>query len=674
MNILTFNYEYPPLGGGGGVVHALIAEELAKRHRVWVVTSAFGGLPRREERAGVQIVRVPVLGRRDQAAASLVSLLTYPPGAWLEAARLLHRERIDVVHSHFAVPTGVGSLPPAKLAGIPHVLSLHGGDIYDPSKALSPHRLPPVRAVVRWVLRRSAAVIAQSTNTRDNARRFYSFQGPIEVIPLGIRQPRVTPVGRAALGLPSRAFVAITVGRLVRRKGLDTLLRSLAAAASAGVHLVVVGEGPERAGLERIAGELGLNAHVHFVGRVDDERKWQLLQAADAYVSATLHEGFGLVYLEAMTAGIPVITFDHGGQVDFLRDGETGYLVAAGDAAGLTAALRRLAAEPARARAMGEQNRHRAADHRIEACAARYEALFAGLVEERAERPDSLVRPSAGADLSAGGRPLGVPNRRVRSRISAGPRARRRSSESATSTSSSVARSAPAATAEHGVVTLTEVASRAFFNRWARNYEDRRLSSWFQYTQHLAIERLEPDLDSVVLDVGCGTGYAVRALARLVSHGRVCGIDISPAMISEARSRISPELRDRVQFDEASAASMPYPDGTFSHVLCTNSFHHYPDPVAALREMKRVLKSAGELVILENAPDLSLYTWTWDRLLRVIEKGHVRYYPSRELGQMIVRAGFEAVRLRVLRNEFLKHGKLFASIQLWSAKAPGPGR
>jgi glycosyltransferase involved in cell wall biosynthesis len=397
MNILTFNYEYPPVGGGGGVAHELIAEELAKRHRVWVVTSAFKQLPRREERQGVTILRVPVLGRDDRAAASLLSMLTYPPGAWVAAAGLLKREKIDIIHSHFAVPTGPGSLPPAMLARIPHVLSIQGGDIYDPSKSLSPHRLPPMRTAVRWALRRSTAVVAASVNTRENARRFYGYQGPIDIIPLGIRQPELSPPSRTALSLPPTAFVAVTVGRLVKRKGLDALLRSLAANGLADVHLVIVGEGPERAELERLSAQLGLGPRVHFVGRVDDERKWQLLQAADVYVSATMHEGFGLVYLEAMAAGIPVITFDHGGQVDFLRDGETGYLVRQGDVDGLSAALARLQSEPGRAKAMGEYNRRHAANHRIEICAGRYEALF------------SRVLPNTGVSYRAGGEELERP-------------------------------------------------------------------------------------------------------------------------------------------------------------------------------------------------------------------------------------------------------------------------
>ena len=396
MNILTFDYEYPPVGGGGGVVHALIAEELAKRHDVSVITSGYGDLPGHEVREGVRVYRVPVMGRKDVNAASLASMLSYPPMAWLQAWRLIRREKFDVINSHFAVPTGPGSLPPAKVAGIPHVLSLHGGDIYDPSKNLSPHRLAGVRSAVNWVLRNSDAVVAQSTNTRDNAYRYYRYRGPIEVIPLGIRQPQVQEASRDQLGLPRECFLAITVGRLVKRKGIDQLLQALTLPGCEDVHLLIVGDGPEREPLATICADLDLNGRVTFTGRVEEVLKWQLLRCADAYVSATLHEGFGLVYLEGMAAGLPVITFDHGGQVDFLRDGETGYLVKAGDTARLASAIARLVTDPAEGKRMGAENLTRAPRHRIEECASGYEALFERVIDTAGSRNSSKRVQAAG--------------------------------------------------------------------------------------------------------------------------------------------------------------------------------------------------------------------------------------------------------------------------------------
>jgi glycosyltransferase involved in cell wall biosynthesis len=371
MKILMFNYEYPPVGGGGGVVHALIAEELARRHRVVVVTSRVGELPRQETVNGVEVHRVPVLGRSDPAAASLLSMLTYPPGAWVAGARLVRRERFDVVNSHF-------SLPIAKLAGVPHVVSLHGGDVYDPSKRLSPHRFALLRLAVTQVLQRSDVVIAQSNNTRDNVYRYYRYRGPIEIVPLGIRIPSVPAASRSALGLPAGVFLLVTIGRLVRRKAVDELLRILARPGFDALHLAVIGTGPELPGLQELSQELGLAARVNFLGRVPEETKWQVLKASDAYVSTTMHEGFGLVYVEGMACGLPIVTYDNGGQSDFLADGVTGPLLPVGDTDAMASALQSLAADPAAARRIGASNVARAERHRIETCAAAYERILQG--------------------------------------------------------------------------------------------------------------------------------------------------------------------------------------------------------------------------------------------------------------------------------------------------------
>ncbi|MFQ5889865.1 MAG: glycosyltransferase family 4 protein [Gemmatimonadota bacterium] len=394
MNILMFNYEYPPIGGGGGIVHSLLAEELARRHRVCVITSAYGDhAPRHENHNGVEIHRVPVVGRTDRDVATVRSLMSYVPAAWLRAMTLLRREAFEVINAHFAVPTGVASVHVARLANLPHVMTLHGGDIYDPSKSLSPHRIAPLRWTIVNVLRRSDRVVADSTNTRDNVYRYYNYRDPIDVIPLGIRKPEVPQASRADLGLPSRVFLAVTVGRLVKRKALDELLKAVKRCGCEAVHLVVVGGGPERTQLERLTAELGLVDRVHFMGYVDETRKWQILECSDAYVSSSMHEGFGLVYLEAMAAGLPVITYDHGGQTDFLRDGDTGVLVRVGHLEALAVAIRRLAAAPDLIARIGRSNRTRWEEHRIERCANAYEALF-----ERAVDVQGATRTSERGD------------------------------------------------------------------------------------------------------------------------------------------------------------------------------------------------------------------------------------------------------------------------------------
>jgi ubiquinone/menaquinone biosynthesis C-methylase UbiE len=216
-----------------------------------------------------------------------------------------------------------------------------------------------------------------------------------------------------------------------------------------------------------------------------------------------------------------------------------------------------------------------------------------------------------------------------------------------------------------------DAANVAYFDRWAQRYDEGRTGPWFRHTQDLAIGALDLRPASRILDVGCGTGVAVLRLASLAPDGRACGVDISPNMIARARRKVPERLAHRVEFQRAGSDAIPYPDASFDHALCTNSFHHYLDPLRSLAEISRVLVPGGQLVIFENAPDLSWYTWAWDRVLRRLEKGHVRYYPSGELRRLLVGAGFATVELRHLARERFTHGKLFAAIQIWSVRTPG---
>ena len=119
---------------------------------------------------------------------------------------------------------------------------------------------------------------------------------------------------------------------------IEHLIEAMARPECPALHLVIVGTGPEFERLKGVTVRAGL-ANRLFTGSVSEERKWQILHSADIYASTTMHEGFGLVYLEAMAAGLPVITCDRGGQVDFLRDGETGFLIPEGSQVALARAF-----------------------------------------------------------------------------------------------------------------------------------------------------------------------------------------------------------------------------------------------------------------------------------------------------------------------------------------------
>ena len=176
-HVLFVSYEYPPLGGGGGVMFRDLAEEIAKTVEVTVLTSRAGGLPFQERHGRLDIIRVPVLLRNAQAVASLPSMLSFFPSSHREGRRRLRATPFDLIHSSFAVPSGPSSVLLARRFGLPHVLSIHGGDIWDPSRGLSPHRVPLLKQTVRWVLRSCDRVVAQSRDTVQRAESIYGVRG-----------------------------------------------------------------------------------------------------------------------------------------------------------------------------------------------------------------------------------------------------------------------------------------------------------------------------------------------------------------------------------------------------------------------------------------------------------------------------------------------------------------
>ena len=387
MRILFCNYEYPPLGGGGGVVMAALARELAKRHEVTALTSRASGLAAMADDAGVRIVRVPVLFRRQLDTANFPSMLTYLPAAAWRSRSLKLERGFDVVNTHFVVPTGPVGQWIADWYRLPNVLSVHGGDLYDPSKKMSPHNHAWLRRPIRSLLRRADAVVAQSNNTRDNVRQIYGVERDVGLIPLGIdRPPRMDRVSPAAFGLPDGAFTIVTIGRLVARKQTTQLVAAMAESGVPHAHLLVVGGGPDEEPVRRAAAVHGIADRVHLLGRLDDARKYRALAAADLFASTSQHEGFGLVFLEAMAFGLPIVCYDHGGQTDYLASGVTGFVLRLNDAQAFARSIRAIAELPDRGRSLGELNSRRVEEFFIDRCAERYEAVFDRAVTEHRNR------------------------------------------------------------------------------------------------------------------------------------------------------------------------------------------------------------------------------------------------------------------------------------------------
>ena len=382
MRILFCNYEYPPLGGGGGVINALLAEELAKRHEVTVLTSKAHGQKSEVQEGKVHILRVPVWFRSRQATANLPSMLAYILRAPSVAGRYLDLQSYDVINTHFVLPSGPVGDRLARRYGIPNVLSLHGGDLFDPSKFTSPHRHFLLRMWVRRLVLRADAVVGQSTNTLSNLERYYCRDVKPIRIPLGIRRPPFGQVERKRYGIEPDEIILVTVGRLVARKAIHQLLEIVRRLSDVPVRLLVIGEGPLLPDLRNRAHEYGITEKVSFLGRVDETEKFGLLHRSDLFVSTSQHEGFGLVFLEAMACGLPIICYDHGGQTDFLSDSVNGVIVSLNDLDAFVRHCRELIERGEWRKRIEQVNLEEVEQYFIEHCADQYERVFEATIDQ----------------------------------------------------------------------------------------------------------------------------------------------------------------------------------------------------------------------------------------------------------------------------------------------------
>ncbi|MEW6570089.1 MAG: glycosyltransferase family 4 protein [Nitrospirota bacterium] len=384
MHILVINYEYPPIGGGGGIVTRDILEHLVKLgHKVSIITTHFEGLEKYEITAGVEIFRVPVLFRNKRQVSSMISLVSYPPSCVLNAFRLLNGRRYDVINTVFAVPSGPAGHILSRVLSLPNVLTIHGGDIFDPSRSFAPHKTPLVATTVQALLNRADRVVASSSDTIANVHRYYKVKRPIDIIPLGITPPTFEKKTRHDFDLDFDETVFCTIGRLIKRKNIDDALQILAEIKHiCQFKFIIIGDGPERARIEKLVKHFGLERRVLLLGCVSDEVKFQILELSDCYLSTALHEGFGLVFLEAMACGVPVICYDRGGQNDFLINERTGFLIRLGDKKSFRDRIIRLIRDSELRKKMSIFNKKLVTSYYVSKCAENYVSLFGEAISE----------------------------------------------------------------------------------------------------------------------------------------------------------------------------------------------------------------------------------------------------------------------------------------------------
>ncbi|WP_426451531.1 glycosyltransferase family 4 protein [Paenibacillus sp. S-38] len=304
-------YPVPTLSGSVEICILAAARQLAKRHRVTVISRQSPGLPRRTVEGGLTIERVK----------------TGSPERYLRA--VLHSVK-DRHYDVIQVDNRPRFVPPFKslFPGTPVLLFLHSLNFVS-KRRIPQHRAAACLAAADRILVNSASL------RREIIRRFPHAAAKLRRIPLGVDPARFTPSRGGGKGRAGRyTYTVLYCGRLIRRKGIPVLMRAVRLAARSGpkrVELLVAGGSGKpayAAELKRLARGLGIRAR--FLGTVPHSRMPGVYAQADCFVCPSQgHEAFGLVNAEAMACGIPVIAAANGGIRELVRHRRTGLLVKA---------------------------------------------------------------------------------------------------------------------------------------------------------------------------------------------------------------------------------------------------------------------------------------------------------------------------------------------------------
>lgn len=375
MKILVVIHEYPPVGGGGGKVAEDICRGLATRgHKVGVLTAHWGDLPRLEVRDGVQVWRIPSL-RRWPYKGDMRAMLGYVLAALPAGLRLIRSWKPDVLHTHFAVPSGAVAYALSKISGLPYLLTTHLGDV--------PGGVPEkTDRWFRWIFlftppiwRSAAHVAAVSAFTRDLAWQHYRIQA--EVIPNGVDTAHLDP-GEIQVGQPPRILFA---GRFMLQKNLLALVRILAQVRELPWTCTLVGDGPLRTEVEAEITRHGLQERITLTGWVSPDQVTVYMRQSDILFMPSLSEGMPVVGVQALSMGLALVVSRVGGFADMVQDGQNGYLIPPEDETGFAQTLCSLLTSPQKLLAMRHASRRMAQRFDLEHIVSAYERILRAFAE-----------------------------------------------------------------------------------------------------------------------------------------------------------------------------------------------------------------------------------------------------------------------------------------------------
>jgi glycosyltransferase involved in cell wall biosynthesis len=381
LRIVCPTYWYPQHAADtqATYVHDINRHLVRRGHRVTVVTPGSPSMAASESFDGVDVVRFPMelpvdltYGRVAQSRVDFwgklarVAVMAHYLEAQYRATLAVVRERgADVIHAHWAIPTGPAAVHAARRLELPSVITMHGGDVYvNPEQGYDFPTRWYVRPALRWTLRHAGALTAITEDCRQPALRAGAPDRSVHLVFNGTDLRRFSPAasGNGAVDPRFGPHMIFACRQLFPRKGIRFLIEAAAQLAPRfpDLKVVIAGDGFERPELLRLAESLGIADRVTFLGWVPNTDLPPYYRAAAVSVIPSLEEGFGIPAAEAMGCQTPVVASDAGGLPEVVEHGVTGLVVPRGDSSALATAIGALLADPFKRTQMGLAGRERA--------------------------------------------------------------------------------------------------------------------------------------------------------------------------------------------------------------------------------------------------------------------------------------------------------------------------
>jgi glycosyltransferase involved in cell wall biosynthesis len=373
MNVAIFASAFhPSLGGVEELVRQLAHAYTEMGVSAIVLTNRWPrSLPSHELYEGIPVYRLPMRIPEGSARSRAAYALSHA-AIRREMLRILRQHRIELVHIQCISSNGHYALAACRELGLPLVATTQGERTMDAGRIYE--RSAFINRVLRDVLETASFITACSSDTLADVERFSGkpFGDRARTVYNGIRLDEFASGGVYSHPRP----YVLGIGRMVPQKGFDVLIEAFARADLRDCDLLLAGDGDSRADLERLASQTGAADRIRFVGRADRPMAVSLFKGCDIFVLPSRMEPQGIVNLEAMAAGKPVIASRVGGVPEIVLEDETGLLVPAGDVNALADALKRLAPDRELRARMGAAGERRAQEFSWPAIADQYVQIY----------------------------------------------------------------------------------------------------------------------------------------------------------------------------------------------------------------------------------------------------------------------------------------------------------